>query len=69
MDQIRSFLRKDIVYIPAAGKIALASLGRRAQAEKGDYVSSISVKHLLISRVRGRADLTFIYSGGDVLDM
>ena len=69
MNDIRSFPCQDVIDIPAAGEITLASFGCRAQAEKRDDIPSVGVEDLLIGRVGWGSDLVFIGTAADVLDV
>lgn len=69
MNQIWSLLGEDIVNVPAAGKITLATFGRRAEAEKRNNVSSIRVEDLLIGRVGRCSDFFGFHGVCDVFDV
>lgn len=69
MDDIRSFSCQNVVHIPAAGEITLASFGCRAQAKKRDNISSVGVEDLLVGRVGWSSDLVFIGTAADVFDV
>lgn len=69
MNDIRSFPCQNVVHIPAAREITLASFGCRAQAEKRDDIPSVGVEDLLIGSVGWGSDLVFIGTAADILDM
>lgn len=62
MDQIRSFLGKDVVDEPAAGYLALTTICCRVETVQGHNIPGISVEDLFAGRVGRSTDGTL---GGD----
>lgn len=69
MDQVRTLLGQNVIDIPTARNLALATRSGRLQAEKRDDVSRVSVEDLLVVRVGGSTNGGLLGGVAQVLDM
>jgi len=69
VNQIWTLLGQDVVDIPAAGYLALATRNGRVQAKKGHNIARVRMKDLLVICVRRSSDGSLLGGIAQILDV